>query len=88
MNAELVSANQSKIIIPNVFREDYILTLRTLARQNDPEPYIRMLSRAHEFSSTIFGGNMDKIQIKLEQSNAFLMPEEGSIKIITTDDKS
>jgi len=85
MNAELVSANQSKIIIPNVFREDYILTLRRLTRQHDPEPYIRMLSRAHEFSSTIFGESMDEIQTKLELSNAFLLPEEGSLKIITTD---
>lgn len=82
MNAELASANQSRIIIPNVFREDYILTLRRLTRQYDPEPYIRMLSRAHEFSSTIFGKSMDEIQIKLEQSNAFLLPEEGKLKII------
>ena len=85
MNAELVSANQSKIIIPNVFREDYILTLRRLKRQHEPEPYIRMLSRAHEFSSTIFGDSMDEIQSKLEQSNAFLLPEEGSLKILTID---
>ncbi|MEZ4848656.1 MAG: Fic family protein [Bacteroidia bacterium] len=87
MNAELVRANQSKIMIPNVFREDYILSLRRLTRQHDPEPYIRMLSRAHEFSSTIFGESMDEIQTKLERSNAFLLPEEGRLKIITTDNK-
>ena len=85
MNAELASENQSKMIIPNVLRGDYILTLRRLTRQHDPEPYIRMLSRAHEFSSTIYGESMDKIQTKLEQSNAFLLPEEGSLKIITPD---
>lgn len=85
MNAELVSANQSKVIIPNVFRDDYILTLRRLRRQHDPEPYIRMLSRAHEFSSTIYGESMDEIQTKLEQSNAFLLPEEGHLKIVSTD---
>jgi hypothetical protein len=85
MNAELVSANQSKIIIPNVFREDYLLSLRRLTRQHDPEPYIRMLSRAHEFSSTIFGASMDEIQTKLERSNAFLLPEEGRLKIIHPD---
>jgi len=84
MNAELVSANQSKIIIPNVFREDYILSLRRLTKQHDPEPYIRMLSRAHEFSSTIYGKSMDEIQFKLEQSNAFLLPEEGQLRIINT----
>lgn len=82
MNAELVSANQSKIIIPNVFREDYLLTIRRLTRQQDPEPYIRMLSRAHEFSSTIYGNSLDDIQFKLNESNAFLSPEEGHLKIL------
>lgn len=85
MNAELVAANQSKIIIPNVFRDDYLLTLRWLTRQHDPEPYIRMLSRAHEFSSKIYGNSMDVVQTKLEQSNAFLLPEEAGLKIIKTD---
>lgn len=87
MNAELVTANQSKIIIPNVYREDYILSLRRLTRQQDPDPYIRMLSRAHEFSSTIYGDTMDEIHIKLEKSNAFFQPDEGNLKIITADNK-
>ncbi len=85
MNAELVTAKQSKIIIPNVYREDYILSLRKLTRQKDPDAYIRMLSRAHEFSSTIHGSTMDEIQIKLEKSNAFHLPNEGNLNIITTD---
>ncbi|MFT5169002.1 MAG: prophage maintenance system killer protein [Saprospiraceae bacterium] len=87
MNAELVSANQSKIIIPNIFREDYILSLKRLIRQRESDAYIRMLSRAHEFSATIFGSTMDEIQIKLERSNAFLLPEEGHLKIVTADNK-
>ena len=32
MNAELVAADQSKIIIPTVFREDYLDALRRLTR--------------------------------------------------------
>ena len=84
MNAELVNVNQSKIMIPNVFREDYILSLRKLSRQQDPDPYIRMLSRAHEFTSTIYGNTMNEMQGLLEASNAFLLPDEGKL-IITND---
>ena len=80
MNAELVTANLSKIIIPKVFREDYLLCLRRLTRQQDPDPYIRMMSRAHEFSSTIYGDTKDEIQDKLEKSNAFYLPQEGQLK--------
>ena len=83
MNAELTSAKQSKIIIPNVFRDDYMLTLRRLTRQGDAEPYIRMLSKAHEFSATIFGDNMNEIHAKLEYSNAFLLSNEGRLNIIS-----
>jgi len=88
MNAELVASNQSKIIIPNVFREDYILTLRKITRQHDCEPYIKMLSKAHAFSSRIFGENEQEIQDKLERSNAFLLPEEGKLKMITADNSA
>jgi Fic family protein len=81
MNAELLCKNQSKIIIPTVYREDYILALRKLTRQREPDSYIRMLSRIHEFSSTITGNNIDEMQSYLEKSNAFLEPDEGKLKM-------
>jgi Fic family protein len=40
MNTELVKVDQTRIIIPTVFRDDYILTLRKLTRENDPVPYL------------------------------------------------
>ncbi len=81
MNAELVSANQAKIIIPTAYREDYILTLRKLTRQSEPQAFVRMLSKIHEFSSKITGENMDQMQNMLEKSNAFKEPEEGKLKL-------
>lgn len=80
MNAELVSQKQSKIIIPTVYREDYILSLRKLTRQREPEAFIRMLSKIHQFSTKVAGNNMDEMQKILEESNAFLEPDEGYIK--------
>jgi hypothetical protein len=64
-----------------VYREDYILALRKLTRQREPDSYIRMLSRIHEFSSTITGNNIDEMQSYLEKSNAFLEPDEGKLKM-------
>ncbi len=71
MNAELVHHGQAKIIIPTVFREDYLGALRKLSRQEDPSVYIRMLERAHLFSHTIIGDDMRAMQQHLEQANAF-----------------
>ena len=42
MNSELVAKRKSKIIVPNVFREDYMLALRNLTRRRNPKPFIRM----------------------------------------------
>lgn len=82
LNAELVKDGQSKIIIPTVYRDDYMGALRKLTKQEEPGPYIKMLQRAHEFSETIYSENMDEMQDKLNRSNAFLENTEGNLKII------
>jgi fido (protein-threonine AMPylation protein) len=82
MNAELVKQGQSKIIIPTVYRDDYMLALRRLTRQQDPSPYIKMMQRAHQFSSTIIGDDMNVMEKHLEASNAFKEHDNAKLKII------
>lgn len=81
MNAELSCAGQCKIIIPTVFRTDYIGALRQLTRNSNPEVYIRMLQRAHLFSGTIKGEEINEMQFVLEKSNAFIEDEGTILKI-------
>lgn len=85
MNAELVKEGQSKIIIPTVYREDYMGALRKLTRQSNPDPYIRMLQRAQEFSSTIFDDDMNRMEKHLKDSNAFKEHTEAKLNIISKD---
>ena len=82
MNAELVRQHQSKIIIPTVYRDDYMGALRRLSRQHDPTAYIRMLGKAQEFSATIQGPDMDSMEKQLELSNAFREHHLAKLKII------
>ncbi|MCP4120988.1 MAG: Fic family protein [Bacteroidetes bacterium] len=84
MNAELVKENQARIIIPTVYRDDYLLALRKLTRQAKPAAYIRMLSRIHEYSYTIVGPDMGGMQLLLEESNAFLEHDEARLKMKNT----
>jgi len=81
MNVELVKEGQSKIMIPTVYRDDYMLALRKLSRQTGPDPYIRMLEKAHNFSETIYGDDMNKMQQFLQKCNAFLEHTEGILEI-------
>ncbi|MCF8246001.1 MAG: Fic family protein [Saprospiraceae bacterium] len=80
MNAELVVQGQSKIIIPTVYRDDYMVALRRLTRQHDPTPYLRMMQRAHEFSATIAGDDMDAMKVHLEKCNAFKQHDEAQLR--------
>lgn len=82
MNAELVNAGQSKIIIPTVFREDYMGALKKFTKQRKCDTYIKMLQRAHEFSANVYDENMDDMEQYLSSCNAFIEDADGILKIV------
>jgi hypothetical protein len=82
MNAELTAKGLSKIIIPTVYREDYMGALKKLTKQRDADAYIRMLLRAWEFSRHVHNENLDDMERHLTACNAFLSPSEGYLKIV------
>ena len=83
MNAELVAEGQGKIIIPAVYRDDYMGVLKKLSQQQVIAPYIRMLQRANDFSETIYGDDRDEMQKYLEKCNAFRKSKDWKLKIIS-----
>jgi hypothetical protein len=76
MNAELVRRGSSKIIIPTVYRDDYILTLKRLTRQRDPVAFVGMMERASEFSHWLDPNNWDIMDKQLETANAYKEPDQ------------
>ncbi len=82
MNAELVNADQSKIIIPTVFREDYMGALKKFTKQRKCDTYIKMLQRAHEFSANIYNEDMDDMQAYLATCKAFMEDSDVILKIV------
>lgn len=82
MNAELVKENQSKIIIPTVFRDDYMGALKKLTNQSDAATFIRMMERAREFSKNIYNEDMNQMEKYIEDCEAFKEHTEGKLKIV------
>jgi hypothetical protein len=78
MNAELVSAGQSTIIIPTVFRDDYLSSLRALSRRNRPGPFIQAMIKAQKFSHLEFAP-YPSILKDLTRRNWFREPDESRI---------
>lgn len=82
MNAELVNAGQSKIIIPTVLRDDYMGALKKFTKQRTCDTYIKMLQRAHEFSANVHNENMDDMEEYLSSCNAFIEDADVILKIV------
>lgn len=82
MNAELVKADQSRIIVPTVFREDYILALRKLTRHKDPLAYINVMTKLHQFSDNLYGTDFTELKNYLAACNAYEDPSQAKLKII------
>jgi hypothetical protein len=82
MNAELTAGRLSRIIIPTVYREDYMGALRRLTRRTEPETYIRMLQRAYAFSCTVTHEDIDEMEAHLHACNAFSDDPDDVLKVV------
>ncbi len=82
MNAELFRAGEAKIIVPTVYREDYLLSLRKLSRQGDPATYIKVMEKMHHFGQTLYGRSFDDLLSYLKSCNAFEDPDNAKLKFL------
>ena len=74
MNSELVSGAQSRIIIPTVFRDDYLVALRQLTRRGEPGVLIKALRYVHDYTSRVDFSALDGATEILGATNAFSEP--------------
>lgn len=79
MNAELSAVGQQRIVVPLSYRDDYLGGLRALSRGGDPRPLIRVLDFAQSYSAAIDWTDPDLARRTLEESNAFVPPDEAEL---------
>ena len=58
MNAELVAADEERIVIPTAFRENYIAAQRSLTVGNSALPLVRALDFAKRWTSAMTWGRL------------------------------
>jgi hypothetical protein len=81
-NAELFKGGLSRIIVPTVFREDYIMSLKKFTNRKEPDTFIRVMDKLQYFSNNIFGDNFDELNNYFKETNAYKEPSEGKLNII------
>ncbi|MEI9990198.1 MAG: Fic family protein [Rhizomicrobium sp.] len=77
MNAELVAAKEQRIIIPTIYRANYLSALKAISNRTSPEPLIRMLDFAQRFSLTIDWTDFRRAEAELKAANAFMDSTEA-----------
>ena len=74
MNAELVAGGERRILIPTVYCDDYVTGLRVHTRQGHPDPLIKTLDFAQEYSARIDFSDYDRALSVLRETGAFEGP--------------
>lgn len=71
MNAELVAAGLCRVLIPTVYREDYLGGLRKLTRQGEPDAFIAVLEYAQRVTAWVDYATLDGAIARLRRCHAF-----------------
>lgn len=74
MNAELVANGEERIIIPTVYRNNYLSALNVLSQGGYPEALIRTLDFAQKWVASVEWDELSQTQAQLESRHAFLQP--------------
>lgn len=77
MNAELVAGREQRIIIPTIYRANYLIALKAISNRTSAEPLIRMLDFAQRFTLSIDWTNFARAEAELKTANAFMDSAEA-----------
>jgi hypothetical protein len=77
MNAELAAAGQSRIIIPTVYRNNYVLALRGATHNGHFEGMLSMLGFAQRYTARVDFTDRPRAEADLRRTNAFRDPVEA-----------
>jgi len=80
MNAELVSQDQYKIIVPTVHRESYLLSLKNATRSDRFRTNVKVLHQMQCYIASIDWNDYAEVKTLLQQHAAFKEPDEGVAK--------
>jgi len=71
MNSELSAGGEKRIIIPTIYRGNYISALKALTHNGNPQPLIRALEFAWRWTASVDFSSFDAAHADLNASNAF-----------------
>ena len=77
MNAELSATGEERIIIPTVYRNNYLAALSALSNHAHPEPLIRTLDFAQKWTAALRIHDLEHARAEMTTCNAFMNPNRA-----------
>jgi hypothetical protein len=77
MNAELVAASEQRVIIPQIYRNNYLMALRALTVNERADALISTLDFAQRYTASLDYSSFEGARAMFEQTNAFRDPAEA-----------
>jgi hypothetical protein len=74
MNAELSVNNEQRIIIPTIYRNNYLTALKALSQNCITDALIKTLDFAQKYTNSINWSDFNIVMETLTKTNAFLDP--------------
>ncbi len=89
MNAELCRAGLERVIVPSVYRTEYLQSLRALTHNQKPEALISVMDFAQRFTAVVDFSDYKEAVRQLELCHAFSAPADamgGGMKLVLPGD--
>jgi prophage maintenance system killer protein len=77
MNAELVSAGETRVIVPTVYRNNYLMALKALSQNGITGALIRMMDFAQRYTLAVDFRDLSTARLILDRTHAFADSNEA-----------
>jgi len=83
MNAELVAAGESRIVVPTVYRNNYLMALKALSQNGITGAMVRTLDFAQRYTAAVDFAELNRARFILDRTHAFADPNEAEARGIS-----
>jgi hypothetical protein len=77
MNAELVAAGENRIIVPTVYRNNYLMALKALSQNKITGALVRAMDFAQRYTAAVDFAELAAARVILDRTHAFVDPNEA-----------
>ena len=77
MNAELVAARENRIIVPTVYRNNYLMALKALSQNGVTGALVRVMDFAQKYTAAVDFSDFARARLILDRTHAFADSNEA-----------